>query len=44
MVVNFAEPAKQIGPLTFVKNGKVKPLQGLRYDRPQKATSVDDAF
>lgn len=47
VVLNFAEPAKQIGPLALVKNGQVKHLQGLRYTsfhKLQKATSLDDAF
>jgi hypothetical protein len=47
MVINFAEPAREIGPLKLTKNGRVKHLQGLRYtnfDKLKKATSVDEAF
>lgn len=47
MVINFAEPAKEIGPLKLTKNGRVKHLQGLRYtnfDKLKKATSLDEAF
>jgi hypothetical protein len=47
MVINFAEPAKEIGPLKLTKNGRVKHLQGLRYtkfDRLKSATSLDEAF
>lgn len=47
MIINFAKPAKEIGPLKLTKNGKVKHLQGLRYtnfQKLQKATSLDEAF
>src|SRR5262249_48079162 len=47
MVINFAEPAREITPLKRMKNGRVKHLQGLRYtnfEKLQKATSMDEAF
>jgi hypothetical protein len=48
MVINFAEPATEIGPLERVlKNGRVSHLQGLRYTKSEKlksATSLDEAF
>lgn len=47
MVINFSEPAREIGPLKLTKSGKVKHLQGLRYtnfDKLKKATSLDEAF
>jgi hypothetical protein len=31
MVINFAEPAREIAPLKLTKNGRVRHLQGLRY-------------
>jgi len=46
-VVNFAEPAKQIGPLRLLKNGKIKPLYGPRYTSSKKvkeAKNLDEAF
>jgi hypothetical protein len=47
MVINFADPAKEIGPLKAIKNGKVSHLQGLRYttiEKLKKATSLDEVF
>ena len=47
MVINFAEPARQITPLKLTKTGRVRPLQGLRYTNFEKlnhATSLDEAF
>ena len=47
VVINFAEPAKEIGPLKLTKNGRVKHLQGLRYtnfDKLKRATNLDEAF
>lgn len=47
MVINFAEPAREIRPLKLTKNGRVKHLQGLRYtkcDRLNASTSLDEAF
>lgn len=46
-VVNFAEPAREIGPITLVKNGRVKQLQNLRYTTRQKlesAKTLDDVW
>jgi len=48
-VLNFAEPAKTIGPLKLIPkpNGIVKAPQGPRYttyDRLVKATNLDEAF
>jgi hypothetical protein len=47
VVVNFAEPAKAIGPLQLVKNGKVKALQSIRYttrERLLNAKTLDDVW
>jgi hypothetical protein len=47
VVINFAEPAREITPLRPTKNGRVRHLQGLRYtnfDKLKKATSLDEAF
>jgi len=47
MVINFAEPARELGPLKLTKSGRVKHLQGLRYtnfEKLKKATSLDEAF
>jgi hypothetical protein len=46
-VINFAEPAESIGPITFLPKGKVKALQNLRYtsyDRLVNAKTLDEAF
>ena len=46
-VVNFAEPAKEIGPVPLVPNSRIKALQNARYtsfDRLQKAKTLDDVF
>jgi hypothetical protein len=46
-VVNFAEPAKEIGPISLVKGGRVKALQNLRYTTRQKlesAKTLDDVW
>jgi hypothetical protein len=46
-VVNFAEPARAIGPLPLVKNGRVKGLQNLRYTtriRLEGARTLDDVW
>jgi len=47
VVVNFAEPAREIGPLKLNKNGRIAPLYGLRYTNHEKlssATSLDEVF
>jgi hypothetical protein len=47
MVINFAEPASEIGPLKVVINGRVKPQQGLRYTSLQKlkrAHNLDEVY
>lgn len=47
MVINFAEPAREITPLKLTKNGRVAPLYGLRYTNFEKlktAKSLDEAF
>jgi len=47
MVINFSEPARELGPLKLTKNGWVKHLQGLRYTNFEKlknATSLDEVF
>jgi len=46
-VLDFAQPAQQIGPIPLVRRGRVKALQNLRYttfDRLKKAKNLDDAF
>jgi hypothetical protein len=46
-ILQFAEPAKPIGPLPLVKNGLVRALQAPRYttvDRLLKAKTLDDVF
>lgn len=46
-VVNFGEPAHEIGPLKLLRNGKTKAPQGPRYTsiaRLRDASSLDDAF
>jgi hypothetical protein len=46
-VVNFAESAKEIGPIALVKGGRVKALQNLRYTTRQKlesAKTLDDVW
>lgn len=42
VVINFAEAAHEIGPLDLVKNGRVKPLYGLRYTSSTKLASAND--
>jgi hypothetical protein len=46
-VLNFVEPAKQIGPIPLVKGGRVKPPMAPRYtthDRLMKAKNLDELF
>jgi hypothetical protein len=46
-VVNFAEPARKIGPIPLLKKGIVKALQNLRYtnyERLVHAQSLDDIW
>jgi hypothetical protein len=46
-VVNFTEPAKEIGPIPLVKGGRVKALQNLRYTTREKlesAKTLDDVW
>ena len=46
-VVNFSEPAKSIGPIHLVKDGRVKPLYNLRYTtraRLMDAETLDDIW
>jgi len=46
-VVNFSEPAKQIGPIPLVKGGRVKAPQNLRYTTREKlmaARSLEDLW
>lgn len=46
-VLNFSEPARDIGPIRVVPNGKVKPVQAPRYTSKallEKAKTLDDAF
>jgi hypothetical protein len=46
-VLNFFEPAREIGPITLVKGGNVKALQNLRYTNKEmllKAKTLDDVW
>lgn len=46
-VINFSAPAVEIGPIPFVKKGKVKALQNLRYTskkRLEEAMTIDDVW
>jgi len=46
-VVNFAEPAKAIGPIPLVKGGRVRAMQNIRYTilaRLKSAKSLDDIW
>lgn len=46
-VVNFSEPAKEIGPIPLVKGGRIKPLYNLRYTTREKlmaAKSLEDLW
>jgi hypothetical protein len=46
-VVNFSEPAKEIGPIALVKGGRGKALQNLRYttrDKLMAAKSLEDLW
>jgi hypothetical protein len=47
VVLNFAEPARQIGPVLLVRGGKVKALQNLRYTTYSRlliAKTLDDLW
>ncbi len=47
VVVNFAEPAREIKPIPLVKDGRVKPLYSLRYTTREKleaAKTLDDIW
>jgi len=47
VVINFAEPAKEIGPIGLVKGGRVRPLQNLRYTtktRIETAKTLDELW
>jgi hypothetical protein len=46
-VLNFTEPAHQIGPIPLVKGGRAKALQNLRYtnrEALEKAATLDDLW
>ncbi len=46
-VLNFAEPAREIGHIELVKSGRIKPLYNLRYTtraRLEAAKSLDDVW
>lgn len=46
-VINFAEPARKIGPIPLLKHGRVKAPQSLRYtnyERLLQAKSLDDIW
>jgi hypothetical protein len=47
VVINFSEPAREIGPIRLVKAGRVKAPQNLTYanwSRLQAAKSLDDLW
>jgi len=47
VVLNFAQPAQEIGPIPLVRDGRVTAPQNLRYttfERLKKAKTLDDAF
>ena len=47
VVVDFAEPAQEIGPISLVKRGRVKPIQNVRYttyERLSTARTLDEVF
>jgi len=47
VVVNFSEPAKQVGPIPLAKRGRVKAPQNLRYTTREKlmaAKTLDDIW
>lgn len=47
VVVNFSEPAREIGPIPLVKGGRVRALQNLRYTNREKleqAKTLDDIW
>jgi hypothetical protein len=46
-VVNFSAPARKIGPISYVRGGRVKPLQGIRYAsrrRLLRAKTLDEVW
>jgi hypothetical protein len=46
-VVNFSEPARELGPIPLVSGGRVKALQSLRYTtrrRLEQAKDLDDVW
>jgi hypothetical protein len=46
-VLNFAEPAKEIGPIPLVRSSRVKALYNLRYttrEALERAKSLDDVW
>ena len=46
-VLNFSDPAREIGPITLVQKGRVKALQNLRYTtrkRLETAKTLDDVW
>lgn len=46
-VLNFAEPAKEIGPISLIKGSRVKALQNLRYttrETLEKAKTLGDVW
>lgn len=46
-VLNFAEPAREIGPIELVKGGRIKPLYNLRYTtraRLEAAKTLEDIW
>jgi hypothetical protein len=46
-MLNFAEPAKEIGPIPMAKPGRVATFQGLRYTNEkalESAKTLDDLW
>jgi hypothetical protein len=47
VVLNFSQPAHEIGPIRYSPGGRVRPLQGLRYttrSRLERAKTLDDVW
>jgi len=49
-VLNFTEPAREIGPISLVPKGRVKALQNLRYtnketlEQSEQSKTLDDVW
>jgi hypothetical protein len=46
-VINFAEPAREFGPIRLLKKGRVKTFQNIRYttrSKLERAKSLDNVW